>query len=61
MRRTGSCRAVQLVVAGWSEARIRQPLRARRWQVVHPRIYATHTGPIGYDARLLAASALRRT
>ncbi|WP_433166935.1 hypothetical protein [Kribbella sp. CA-247076] len=45
----------QLAIAGWSQARIRRPLRNRRWQVVHPGVYATHTGPIGYDARLLAA------
>ncbi|MFK4087468.1 hypothetical protein ACI2LF_25390 [Kribbella sp. NPDC020789] len=45
----------QLFAAGWSEAQIRRPLRARRWQVVHPGVYATHTGPIGYDGRLLAA------
>ncbi|GAB3949215.1 hypothetical protein GCM10029976_081730 [Kribbella albertanoniae] len=44
----------QLFAAGWSEAQIRRPLRARRWQVVHPGVYATHTGPIGYDGRLLA-------
>ncbi|WP_165554042.1 hypothetical protein [Kribbella capetownensis] len=46
---------VQLSAAGWSKARIRQPLRARRWQTVHPGVYATHTGPIGYDEQLLAA------
>ncbi|TDD54920.1 hypothetical protein E1263_26690 [Kribbella antibiotica] len=45
----------QLFAAGWSEAKIRQPLRARRWQVVHPAVYATHTGPLGYDELLLAA------
>jgi hypothetical protein len=45
----------QLQVAGWSEAQIRRPLRSRRWQVVHPGVYATHTGPIGYDEQLLAA------
>jgi len=45
----------QLQAAGWSEPRIRQGLRSRRWQTVHPGVYATHTGPIGYDERLLAA------
>jgi hypothetical protein len=45
----------QLQTAGWSEPQIRRPLRSRRWQVVHPGIYATHTGPIGYDEQLLAA------
>ncbi|MET7276947.1 hypothetical protein ABZS29_01855 [Kribbella sp. NPDC005582] len=45
----------QLFAAGWSESRIRRPLRARRWRVLHPGVYATHTGPIGYDGRLLAA------
>ncbi|MEV0286365.1 hypothetical protein AB0H36_19830 [Kribbella sp. NPDC050820] len=45
----------QLLTAGWTAARIRRPLRSRRWQTVHPGVYATHTGPIGYDERLLAA------
>ncbi len=45
----------QLWAAGWSEAQIRRPLRSRRWRVVHPGVYAAHTGPIGYDERLLAA------
>jgi hypothetical protein len=44
----------QLLAAGWSEARIRRSLRSRRWQRVHPGVYATHTGPIGYDERRLA-------
>ncbi|HWD81540.1 MAG TPA: hypothetical protein VG497_21740 [Kribbella sp.] len=46
---------VQLQAAGWSESRIRRGVRGRRWQVVHPGVYVTHTGPIGYDERLLAA------
>jgi very-short-patch-repair endonuclease len=46
---------VQLQAAGWSDPRIRQGVRRRRWQSVHPGVYATHTGPIGYDERLLAA------
>ncbi len=45
----------QLFAAGWTESQIRQPLRSRRWQTVHPGVYATHTGPIGYDEHLLAA------
>jgi very-short-patch-repair endonuclease len=45
----------QLQAAGWSEPRIRQGLRGRRWQTVHPGVYSTHTGPIGYDEQLLAA------
>lgn len=45
----------QLQSAGWSEAQIRKSLRNRRWQTVHPGVYATHTGPIGYDDHLLAA------
>jgi very-short-patch-repair endonuclease len=45
----------QLLAAGWSESRIRRSLRNRRWQIVHPGVYATHTGPIGYDDHLLAA------
>lgn len=45
----------QLSAAGWTEAQIRRPLRSRRWRAVHPGVYATHTGPVGYDERLLAA------
>ncbi|NEA32039.1 hypothetical protein [Streptomyces sp. SID13031] len=45
----------QLLAAAWSEADIRRRLRRRAWQTVHPGVYATHTGPIGYDERLLAA------
>ena len=45
----------QLHAAGWTDAAIRRPLRSRRWQTVHPGVYATHTGPIGYDAQLVAA------
>ncbi|WP_329002497.1 hypothetical protein OHA18_05125 [Kribbella sp. NBC_00709] len=46
---------VQLQAAGWSETRIRRGLRSRRWQIVHPGVYATHTGPIGYAEQQLAA------
>lgn len=46
---------VQLLAAGWSEPGIRRPLRNSRWRAVHPGVYVTHTGPIGYDERLLAA------
>lgn len=45
----------QLQAAGWSEAEMRRGLRSRRWQTVHPGVYATHTGPIGYDDHRLAA------
>jgi very-short-patch-repair endonuclease len=45
----------QLQAAGWTESQMRRPLRSRRWQVVHPGVYATHTGPIGYDDQLMAA------
>ncbi|MEU4194739.1 hypothetical protein AB0E69_22760 [Kribbella sp. NPDC026611] len=45
----------QLLAGGWSAAQVRRPLRDRRWQRVHPGVYATHTGPIGYDEHLLAA------
>ena len=45
----------QLQAAGWTDPAIRRPLRSRRWQTVHPGVYATHTGPIGYDERLVAA------
>ncbi|MFF1820287.1 hypothetical protein ACFVWG_23485 [Kribbella sp. NPDC058245] len=45
----------QLRAAGWSDPRISRGLRNRRWQAVHPGVYATHTGPVGYDERRLAA------
>jgi len=45
----------QLQAAGWSATQIRRGLRSRRWQTLHPTVYATHTGPIGYDERRLAA------
>ncbi|TDW17448.1 hypothetical protein [Kribbella kalugense] len=45
----------QALAAGWTEIDVRRSLRARRWQTVHPGVYATHTGPIGYDERRLAA------
>ena len=45
----------QLLAAGWSEPRIRRPLRNGRWRTVHAGVYVTHTGPIGYGERLLAA------
>ncbi|TDC13162.1 hypothetical protein, partial [Kribbella albertanoniae] len=46
---------VQLLAAGWSSDRIRQRIRSRRWQTIHPGVYSTHNGPIGYDERLIAA------
>jgi very-short-patch-repair endonuclease len=45
----------QLLAAGWSESRIKRGLRSRRWQIVHPGVYATHTGPIGYAEQQVAA------
>ena len=45
----------QALAAGWADADIRRRLRGRRWRTVHPGVYATHTGPIGYDERLVAA------
>lgn len=45
----------QLLAAGWPEHGIRRPLRNRRWRAAHPGVYITHTGPIGYGERLLAA------
>lgn len=45
----------QLLAAGRPDAEIRRRLRGRRWQTVHPGVYATHTGPLGYHEQLLAA------
>ncbi|MEU8221585.1 hypothetical protein [Kribbella sp. NPDC048915] len=46
---------VQLIAAGLSDLDVRRRLRGRRWQTIHPGVYLTHTGPIGYDERRLAA------
>lgn len=46
---------VQLLAAGRSETEVRRRLRSRRWQTVHPGVYVTHTGPIGYEELLVAA------
>ncbi|TDU90541.1 hypothetical protein EV138_4132 [Kribbella voronezhensis] len=46
---------VQLLAAGRTESELRRRLRRRSWQVVHPGVYATHNGPIGYEEHLLAA------
>lgn len=45
----------QLLAASWSDTDIRRRLRRRTWQTIHPGVYATHTGPIGYYEHLLAA------
>lgn len=45
----------QALAAGWSDTDIRRRLRGRRWRTIHPGVYVTHTGPIGYDERLVAA------
>lgn len=44
----------QLLAARRTELEIRRSLRRRNWQQIHPGVYATHTGPLGYDERLLA-------
>lgn len=46
---------VQLLAAGWTTDRIRHRIRNRRWQTIHPGVYSTHSGPLGYDERLIAA------
>lgn len=45
----------QLLAAGRSAGALRRRLRSRHWQTVHPGVYVTHTGPIGYDERIMAA------
>jgi very-short-patch-repair endonuclease len=44
----------QLLAAQRTESEIRRRLRRRSWQTIHPGVYATHTGPIGYEEQLLA-------
>jgi very-short-patch-repair endonuclease len=43
-----------LAASEWTQTEIRSRLRRRRWQTVHPGVYATHTGPIEYYARIVA-------
>ncbi|TDO62439.1 hypothetical protein EV651_10653 [Kribbella sp. VKM Ac-2571] len=45
----------QLQAAGVPDAEVRRRLRSRRWQAIHPGVYVTHTGPVGYDEQLVAA------
>jgi very-short-patch-repair endonuclease len=45
---------IQLLAAARTESEIRRRLRRRSWQTVHPGVYATHNGPIGYEEHLLA-------
>ncbi|TDW88250.1 hypothetical protein EV137_6344 [Kribbella pratensis] len=45
----------QLSAAGVSDVEVRRRLRSRRWQTIHPGVYVTHTGPVGYDEQLVAA------
>ncbi|TCC37325.1 hypothetical protein [Kribbella sindirgiensis] len=45
----------QLLAAGRSGVDVRRRLRSRRWQTIHPGVYVTHTGPVGYDEQLVAA------
>lgn len=45
----------QLLAAGFSRQAGRDRVRARRWQRVHPGVYLTHTGPLGYRERCWAA------
>ncbi|MGW6198599.1 type IV toxin-antitoxin system AbiEi family antitoxin domain-containing protein [Kribbella sp. NPDC055110] len=45
----------QLLAAGLPDVDVRRRVRSRRWKPVHPGVYVTHTGPVGYDERLVAA------
>ncbi|WP_109472215.1 type IV toxin-antitoxin system AbiEi family antitoxin domain-containing protein [Ornithinimicrobium cavernae] len=54
----GQCRTIsrpQALAAGMSSRQIDGQLRGRRWQRIHPGVYATHTGPLDWSARVWAA------
>jgi hypothetical protein len=40
---------------GWTPDRIRNQVRRGAWRVVHPGVYATHTGPLSFTSRVWAA------
>jgi hypothetical protein len=43
------------VVLGITDDKIRWLVRSGRWQLVHPRVFATFSGELPYDSRLYAA------
>ena len=45
----------QALEGGLSADVVRQRGRSQRWQLVHPGVYATFTGPLSYAARVWAA------
>jgi hypothetical protein len=45
----------QVLEAGLSDGWLARQVAARRWQRVHPGVYATHTGPLPYAGRCWAA------
>ncbi len=53
-RQGGVVSRSQLLAGGWTDARVKRGLRARRWQTVHPGVYSIHSGKLGYDERILA-------
>lgn len=51
----GMISRAQVLGFGWTVARIRTQVRARRWQQVYAGVYATFTGPLPPRSRIWAA------
>lgn len=45
----------QLRASGWTSSEIAHRLRSGRWQALHPGVYATFTGELGFEARTWGA------
>ncbi|HEV7757041.1 MAG TPA: type IV toxin-antitoxin system AbiEi family antitoxin domain-containing protein, partial [Mycobacteriales bacterium] len=54
-RQDGLVTRDQLLAAGVTDGRVRAQLRAGRWRRLTAGLYATFTGELGPEARLLAA------
>lgn len=51
----GALSRTQAIAGGLTRDEVRQRLRAGRWQLVHPGVYVTFTGPLPFLARVWAA------
>jgi hypothetical protein len=45
----------QLLDIGWTSSEIGHRVRSGRWQTLHPGVYATFTGEVGFEARVWGA------
>ena len=48
----------QLLDAGWTSSEIAHRVRSGRWQTLHPGVYASFTGDVGFEARVWGALLL---